>query len=62
MQCSPNSPTQPISCWEIAHLHCHALMMVSYPCIQITNKPAEIQLHTLPQKSEVYFKNYAAHF
>lgn len=34
---------------------------MSYLCIQITNKPAETQLNALPQKSEVYLENYAAH-
>lgn len=36
-------------------------MMSSYLCIQITNKPPEIQLCALPQKSEVYLETYAAH-
>lgn len=58
VKCPPCFPTQTVSSLEITYLHCHALTM-SCLCIQTTNKPAEIQLRALPQKSEVYLENYA---
>lgn len=38
-----NPTTLPISCSKITYLHCHALWM-PYPCIQIRNTAAEIQV------------------
>lgn len=58
VKCPPCVPTQTVSSLEITYLHSHAPTM-SCLCIQTTNKPAEMQLHALPQKSEIYLENYA---